>query len=223
MKMAVIALCAIAAFGCAPRPEMAAVSTGAPEGAVAAAGGWQPGEVMVPERRAKGAISALNSDTPSHRKGVTAGGREYTVWPDGSGSVGDDAHTSWHIDCSKDVITDKRDCTIKPGFKSDLNLVVMYRGSAIAGVCIAGHDFPGRTGAIRIDSGVPVVTNANGCVDGAVAHRLAKGKSAVVRFVKWPSDHNRDVVGSLDGLAEALELVRFIQSNIDRLTFGVSS
>lgn len=114
-------------------------------------------------------------------------------------------------------MNDKRKCTAT-SYKA--NLMIFYGFSATPqSVCILGHDFPGRTGAIRVDGGAPVPTNTDGCAPASLAAQLASGSSVTTRRVEWPYDYSRDETASIQGAGETMQLITFIRENVDRLTF----
>jgi hypothetical protein len=205
--------------GIAPTREMTtgAVTVIDQEGEVRS-DGWQLGERLVP-RRDRGELAPLEA----YRYGTAPGGGFYTIRPDGTGSLRLDAgllEPAWSLDCSKDAMIDRRDCHL---VSPNGEIGVYYGGGKLAWVCIAGHDFPGRKGAIRIDGGKPIETISKGCVDGNVAKQLARAKDVVTRSVKWPYDVPRDNHLSMRGLADAMGLADYIHANIDRLSFAARS
>ena len=178
-----------------------------------APGGWQANETI-------GVMEAMPIvDIPAirYRAGTAPDGLPYRIYADGSGSVGHiNEKPSWSIDCKKDAMTDKRNCSVSA---SEPPLFVSFSEQSPVWVCIVGHDFPGRTGAIRIDGGTPMSTDKDGCVPGSVAARLSKSKTVALRYVHWPYSYDRDVAGDLTGLSSALDLARFIYLRIDQLQF----
>jgi hypothetical protein len=180
------------------------------------ADGWYPGERRFPPKA--GSIPALNM--PAYRQGTTPDGFTYTIYPDGSGGVKGPQHGpagGWSIDCSRDAMTDRRECKLT---SYSARLLVYYGYSANPeSVCIIGHDFPGRTGAIRVDKAAPVTTDRDGCAPARVATQMASGSMVTTRRVEWPYDYHRDETASLAGAKSAMDLVSYIQSNVDKLTF----
>lgn len=116
-------------------------------------------------------------------------------------------------------MTDKRGCTLK-GY--DLHLFVSFSSAMMPQwICLTEHDFPGRTGAIRIDQDAAITTDKDGCIPGRHLSRLSAGKKITTRAVKWPYDYYRDKEGPLDGLADAISLASFINMHVDELDFPV--
>lgn len=193
---------------------------GVPAGTVAqgtpVSDGWYPGERRYPAKA--GSIPAM--DMPSYRRGTTPDGFTYTIYPDGSGGIKGPQHgpaEGWSIDCTRDAMTDRRECKLT-SYKARL-LVYYGYASNPESVCIIGHDFPGRTGAIRVDSGTPVNTDRDGCAPARVAAQLASGSTVTTRRVEWPYDYHKDETASLAGVKAAMDLVSYIRSNVDKLTF----
>lgn len=109
--------------------------------------------------------------------------------------------------CSKDRVTDATTCrmNILPQSTSNdggLFQTVNANGSILTS-CIIGHDFPGRTGAIRVDGNPAISTNSEGCLTGSTARRLERqligGSKLVTRRVEWPYDYSRDKEMLIDG------------------------
>lgn len=153
------------------------------------------------------------------RKGLTPDGVPYTYYSDGSGSVdvgGPTSSESWTIGCFSDKMDDKRKCTIKNN-----NLFISYGdGTTPLHVCIRYHDFPGKTGAIRLDSNAPIATGKEGCVPGnAIASSLWKAKQIRLRGVHWPYNSNRDADVNPRGLYGAHLIVVHMQKHMNSLSF----
>ncbi|WP_188825100.1 hypothetical protein [Brucella endophytica] len=136
-----------------------------------------------------------------------------TKYPDGSGWVGrspDILADHWSIDCAIDQMADKRKCSITS--KSGGPFIYYGFSSSPQSVCILGHDFPGRSGQIRIDKGAPITTDTDGCVPASrVIGQMKTGTTFLSRWVKWPYDYSRDDSVSLDGLNKAMSVVAEIQ------------
>ena len=134
-------------------------------------------------------------------------------YPDGSASVSRSADVladRWSIDCGIDQMSDKRDCSITT--ENGGPFVYFGSSSSPQSICILGHDFPGRTGQIRIDKNSPIATDAEGCVSAArVLTQMKSGNEFLSRWTKWPYDYHRDSRYSLDGFNKALSVVAEIQ------------
>ncbi|WP_376704476.1 hypothetical protein RQ479_06270 [Mesorhizobium sp. ISC25] len=154
-----------------------------------------------------------------HREGLTPDGFFYSFYTDGSGHVGEQSDplmSGWSISCNVDPMDDVRRCNVT---SFEAKLFIFFGSSDKPRICLLGHDFPGRTGAIRVDKQSPVETDTSGCVGGDFVTALASGQNVTTRFVKWPYDYPVDHTDSLTGLRSALDLTVFIRKNIDRITF----
>ena len=93
-------------------------------------------------------------------------------------------------------------------------LSVVVDARRAVGVCAFQHDFPGRRAAIRIDGGTPIDIGTERCSGPSTAGRLApKGKTAIVRWYKWPNDVSQDADVSLAGLSAAIALAQRVHRN----------
>lgn len=201
--------------GCTSTDMVAGSATTEAQG-VPVSNGWYPGERLYPPKA--GTIPTMNM--PAYRRGTTPDGFTYTIYPDGSGGIKGLQHgpaEGWSIDCTRDAMNDRRECKLT-SYKARL---LVYYGFAAnpESVCIIGHDFPGRTGAIRVDSGTPVNTNRDGCAPARVAAQLASGSMVTTRRVEWPYDYHKDETASLAGAKAAMDLVSYMRNNVDKLTF----
>lgn len=123
--------------------------------------------------------------------------------------------------CSTDRVTDRTTCRMNvlpqgTGIDGGLYQTVNADGSILS-ACIVGHDFPGRTGAIRVDSNPAITTNTEGCISGSAARRLERqlisGSTLVTRRVEWPYDYSRDREMLINGsFSTAQELYRWSTS-----------
>jgi hypothetical protein len=153
------------------------------------------------------------------RHGHGPDGQEYRYYDDGSGSVRDvgaSVSDGWEVNCPIDSMADRRKCSIK-----NRALFISFGfGSSPLGLCIREHDFPGRTGLIRIDDAAPIPTDRSGCVEGAaIVNRAAAAQRIRFRFVHWPYDHNRNGEVSARGLKAAILLVGHMRSKLGSLSF----
>ena len=188
------------------------ISTSATANGAPVANGWQPDEKLIPARP--------GSEIGPSRRGTTPDGWIYTYYSDGSGSVEPTAEAvmeGWSIGCHNDAMTDKRKCQIR---SSNARLSISYINSkSPSSVCIIGHDYPGRFGAIRIDEASPIATNQYGCLPGGMAAKIAKAKTFTTRHVEWPYDENLDKKSESTGLGAAMELLAHMEANRGKLTF----
>lgn len=153
------------------------------------------------------------------RQGRAPNGMVYTIYSDGSGSLREDASPlspGWDLKCKTDAMTDKRSCV---AFGNQLMVMFQAPPTAVT-VCALRHDFPGRTGAVRVDDGVPHETSRSGCLSRAdEVNEVMRGRKAVVRFVQFPRDYHVDQSQDLRGLREAADLAAFMLAKLNTLTF----
>ncbi len=125
--------------------------------------------------------------------------------------------------CSKDRVTDRTTCRINvlpQGIGNDGGLyqTVSANGSILS-ACIIGHDFPGRSGAIRVGSNPAITTDREGCISGAAARRLEQqlinGTTLVTRRVEWPYDYTRDKEMLIEGSFSAAQALYRWSTSVD--------
>lgn len=169
---------------------------------------WYPGETK--------SVRDLIGKTTVSRGGTTPSGSTYRFYSDGSGSLTNGLST-WSFSCSTDKINDQKKCEIS---NSSVDLFINYGASSSPRwICSIRHDFPGRTGAIRVDSNKAMTTDTDGCIPGSRISQLLTGKSITVRSVEWPYDYHRDATGPITGLKDAMDLVAHIRKNISKISF----
>lgn len=179
--------------------------------------GWYPNEKIIWN---KGLLDRYPDYT--HREGITSGGNKYTYFNDGAGHVAPispkNVIDKWNFSCPIDDITDKVKCELK---SRDANIVIFFNPNLTPiTICIIGHDFPGRTGAIRVDKNKAIRTNTDGCIAASrIYKQMLAGKETTVRMVTWPDDYNRDTSNSLSGFPESVQLWKFVRDNLARLSF----
>lgn len=172
--------------------------------------GWYKNEVLYDEYVNYG----YNKKHYKYRKGYTPDGDEYRIYNDGSAGLINPTGEHWSIGCKKDAITDEKSCNL---YKD--KLFIFYINNNIE-ICILGHNFPGRRGAIRIGSNKAITTDYNGCIDGNKhITQLYSEKRMTVRYYKWPYDYPKDDNFDINGLQSAMELMKFIYKNGDTLKF----
>ena len=199
--------------------------------------GFRPGEEIVTDTSQRAdtlrAYARLGMPTSRTRRiGFDPEtGFAYRYYGDGSGSVTvlDDpdelfALGDWSFGCSVDRMTDVRTCHV-----SNDALYIEYGGrGSVRSVCVIGHDFPGRRGAIRIDQASPISTPESGCITGQRAQQVAtslRGADRVVsRRVEWPYDNARDrVTERASGFRLADALLRWWMAGGSSVTFDESA
>lgn len=147
-------------------------------------------------------------------QGSTPNGFPYSIWADGSGlvTVGE---SNWSIDCRPDAMTDERRCEIDGGKRHDFS-VKMNRKGGISEICVTGHDFPGRTGAIRFDQSKAIETDQDGCIAGSYGAHMLKATSARTRTVEWPYDEYIDRETPLMGFSDTYGLAVQLNKNLQK-------
>ena len=235
MKWLVMGLAVLVSglVGCAPPPTKPTVNyaTKYPQPAKPwrasepASDGWQPDEQIL--NTGPDEVDKIQGRGPTRsRRGTAPSGLPYVVYEDGSGVVGKTSGyrepVRWSINCPIDAIDDKRKCNISSGVA---NLFIDYGArKSPASVCALDHDFPGLTAMIRVDKNAPLQTDKEGCVAASsILKQLRNGSEVTTRTVKWPYRGNVDKTASLQGLADALDLVEFIQTNMTKLSFRAVS
>ena len=127
----------------------------------------------------------------------------------------------WRLDCRQDVITDLRNCRISV---IAARLTMWYRSDDVLdSICIIGHDFPGRTGAIRVGGNTAFITNTDGCVVRAEAAQLAaqlrEGGEVITRYVEWPNSAPRINRHRLHGFELAEDLLSFLLYQLSEVSY----
>lgn len=179
--------------------------------------GWYPNEKIIP-----GKLNKIFPEfsIPESREGIMPNGDMYTIYQGGTGNLTSSStygNNGWSIDCRTDALDDKPDCKLT---SSKARLYIYYgNASSPKSICILGHDFPGRKGAIRIDKSNPITTDTDGCISGKNINKLFTGNTVTTRAVKWPYDTYIDSTHSIAGLKSAMELVKFISKNGYKLNY----
>src|SRR3546814_8093022 len=98
----------------------------------------------------------------------------------------------------------------------------MGSASTVQSVCIMGHDFPGRRGAIRVDKNAPFATSEGGCVSSPMLlKQMMTGNKAAVRSVKWPNDYDVDATVEIGPLQERSEEHTSELQSLMRISYAV--
>jgi len=185
------------------------------------ADGWQRNEALVrTTTRYGGQIVKREGTSPNGVSyALTSDWRVYYGLKSESDQYSVDQYL-WTSSCKTDNIDDKVTCSMQ-NLKANIYITLNRQGH-VAWVCLIGHDFPGKTGAIRVDDRRAVATNTDGCVRGrSLEHQFRSGKQVTTRRVEWPYQQNIDRVETLTGFTEALDLARFLQRNYLKLSFEV--
>lgn len=172
---------------------------------------WQEGE-----REAVPNYPSYRKPTP-YREGLTPKGNYYRYFRDGSGHVSPSSTSSideqWSVSCSQDAITDVKSCQIT-NFGTHI-FISLTASLSISDICILNHDFPGRAGAIRVDSNRAFQTDTEGCLRSpALLAQLRSGSKVTTRRIQWPDDYPRDASGDLGSLDDAIALLSYVKKNI---------
>lgn len=172
---------------------------------------WQEGE-----REAVPNYPSYRKPIP-YREGRTPKGNYYRYFRDGSGHVAPSDTSSmdeqWSVSCSKDAITDVKSCEIT-NFGTHI-FISLTASLSISDICILNHDFPGRAGAIRVDTNRAFQTDTDGCLRSpALLAQLRSGSKVTTRRIQWPDDYPRDASGNLSGLDDAIALLRYVNTHI---------
>jgi hypothetical protein len=160
---------------------------------------------------------AFTSPAWAQKVSFSEDGYEIRVFNDGSGSVGRSLEGSyfdrWSIDCRVDAMTDNRVCSISRGYKGGIFVFYGQRAKPQL-ICISHHDFPGRSGQVRIDTGAVRETDKEGCIAGeAILAEMLRGDQWLSRGYEWPHAYPFNTKVSLDGLKKAMEIVDRIKAN----------
>lgn len=112
----------------------------------------------------------------------------------------------WFAECNRDAMSDELICATT---NYDFGLLVFYYiKPEPTSICILGHDFPGRSGSIRVDKNKPVTTDEDGCTPAKnLIGQMVKGQRVITRRHEWPRDYPQDKGGSLAGLSAAMKRV----------------
>lgn len=198
--------------------------------------GFRPAEELVRDDNPRPAISLgprspelVDHESNGSRIGFdNTTGLAYRYYNDASGGVQmlkgasiADTEQEWSFSCDVDQMTDARSCSI-----THQQLFIEYaEGGRLREICIIGHDFPGRTGAIRIDTAEPIRVPTSGCLVGdsarSVAARLRGAERVVTRRVEWPYDYYRDSASDYArGFRLADEFIRWWMTNREPVAFA---
>jgi hypothetical protein len=125
------------------------------------------------------------------RTGTLESGRRYQITPSYTRIVDRGGSVSWNSRCEKDAMSDRLQCTYThiPAHIFALRT----QSGKVTDICILGHDFPGRRGAVRIDSNNHLPSNTDGCLSRAASQAFQKqlqngGQRISTRYVEWPYD-----------------------------------
>jgi len=110
--------------------------------------------------------------------------------------------------CNINSMTDKKKCHLNiltQNGSGGLHNVIDENENIIRS-CVIGHDYPGKTAAIRIDKNKPFYTDENGCIEWPSTKRLQSeltaGSILLVQYSNWPSGY-RETDSLIDGRLDA--------------------
>lgn len=135
---------------------------------------------------------------------------------DGNGSFWvSDIESGWDVSCKKDVISDKKTCTLNRG-----DLYVFAQGNGQVIVSIGTEHFPGSTVSFRADNRSPITNQAAN--DGKfslkkssqVVSELLNSNSITIRHMKWPYRNWVDSSMDTKGFGEAYSYIKWAVKRI---------
>lgn len=139
----------------------------------------------------------------------TLKGHPYAIWEDGVAEV-----SHWQVNCHVDAMTDTNTCIIS---LRDFWLRVGRLGVTFVGV--GENHYPGTSVYLRIDAAKPIQGKNPGW-RGAMATAIYKaavaGEAVTTRFRRWPEQGWSDDEMKSTGLAEAVEIARWMTKQAGR-------
>ena len=133
----------------------------------------------------------------------------------------------WGWSCTADQMDGGIDCTVLGNDKgvpdgrevrfirdetigSNSTVRLLMRGSRPPyKLCVAYHDFPGRSARIRIDGGSPISLGGNGCTTSqGLIRRFMTANSVFVEGVSWPYDATITREVDMRGMPEAIDILQ---------------
>ncbi|MFI9653420.1 hypothetical protein ABGV17_01630 [Guyparkeria sp. GHLCS8-2] len=149
------------------------------------------------------------------------------IYSDGSGNIGKQSDVenfkdTWSFRIKTDEMTDEKVITVnRYAYKNskefgalkldhEIWLWINFSKEGRETLCIAGHDFPGKNGMIRIDKNDPITTSENGCVPLSrnLDAQLKKGEQITLRGYHWPYEGGETKKISLGGYVVVSEFLR---------------
>lgn len=121
----------------------------------------------------------------------------------------------WRISCSKDIMTDKKECTVG---KKELWISV---GVGRPPVIIVGEGhFPNSASTMRLDSNPPISSGARGngvfpsSGNSALLNKIKLANTISTRYMKWPNNYWIDDKWNLTGFKEAIQYATWAVTKI---------
>ena len=129
---------------------------------------------------------------------------------------------TWSFRIKIDEMTDEQQITVrKDAWKineqfgemrmdSNIYLWVILNDKNSEVLCVAGHDYPGMTGVIRVDKNPPLETRENGCLELTkdLDDQLRSGSKLTIRGSHLPYRGAETQVIDLGGYSEMSEFLR---------------
>ena len=149
------------------------------------------------------------------------------IFSDGSGTIGapDDVNNyidTWSFRIKNDEMTDEKIITVnryaytnseefgKIQLQYEIWLFINLSKTNKEILCIGGHDYPGKTGMIRIDKNAPITTDVNGCLrlNKKLDKQLRSGNKITLRGYNWPYEGGETKTINLNGYIATSEFLR---------------
>lgn len=134
----------------------------------------------------------------------------------------------WHFSCNRDKMDGGVDCLISghdkgvtSGIKHKMTVDETIGGNRTVSLfsrggrspyklCVAYHDFPGRSARIKIGASAPISLGEDGCTtSSSLISRFLTAGSAVVEGVNWPYDVSISREVDMRGVPEIVDLHKF--------------
>lgn len=121
----------------------------------------------------------------------------------------------WRISCSKDIITDKKECTVG---KKELWISVGIGRPPI--VIVGGEHFPNSVSIVRLDDKAPISNRPgdNGLfprsTSPALVNKIKNAKTISTRYMRWPDKYWVDDKWDLYGFNEAMQYANWAVTKI---------
>lgn len=110
---------------------------------------------------------------------------------------------AWEVSCRTDPISDAKSCTV--AYYNASVAIFFIDSPEPTSVCLLGHNFPGKIGAIRIDKQKAFDVPEDECVAASqILPQMLKGKMITTRRYKWPEEAPYDITAELKGLPQAI-------------------
>lgn len=136
---------------------------------------------------------------------------------EGGGSLQDAKNYSdhWNISCNKDIMTDKKECTVG---KNELWISVGVGRPPI--IIVGGEHFPNSVSTIRLDNNPPISSGPRGngvfpsSGNAALLKKIKLANVISTRYMKWPNNYWIDDKWNLTGFKEAIQYASWAVTKI---------